>query len=73
MELLQDGQGASDAQVARFWGEVQGRPLTPRGQSTSLMEEASSRLLISRLTGYLAMVVRAHSRLKYSCLWGPLK
>ena len=52
-ELLQDGQGASDAQVARFWGEVQGRPLTPRGQSASLMEEASSRLLISQAHGLL--------------------
>lgn len=73
MELFQDGQGASKAQVARFRGEVQDRPVTPGGQSTSLMEGTSSRLLISRLTSYLATVVRAHARLKYSCLRGPPK
>ena len=73
MELFPDGQGASKAQVARFRGEVQDRPVTPGGQSTSLMEGASSRLLISRLTSYLATVVRAHARLKYSCLRGPPK
>ena len=38
-----------------------------------MMKGASSRLLVSRLTGYLATVVRAHSRLKYSCLRGPPK
>lgn len=69
---FQDGQRASKAQVARLLGRSPGQTSNPRGPEHQSDGGASSRLLISRLTSYLAPVGQGPCEtLKYSCLRGP--